>query len=399
MSDATAPYIEPPAQGQDPNPPTDQTTHPDMQEFKQLPWPEDASSWASEAATGINDQMQRERIAANNAAATQAYSNGINRFANGLIKWASDDPTRAEAAIREVRPYFDHLIGLNPSIPDEDRGAHHEALSSDLEGQIAQAAVKSMAEMHAPTARSMLDNLGGYLGDDQKDYLGAYIGAQDFARGVDAAGQQQMQARLADQRSAMAATGHAAQLYDPASDTLRFPPGWAQSLTANPAISYPDKAVLLHLNGRMQSSGDAPVSDPTLINNTLQQIARGNSPDHRELLNAAGTSLRLADALHLATGSGPLSVTQRNSYGYLADTVQQARDALYGRDGENGAAGHAAWGRYVNWLMPAVRGGMGFGDPDTHPLNMLGQFRPTGNDVAPTAPAEGRKSLAEIFGR
>lgn len=363
-------------------PATTPTMHPDMQNFADQPWPDGARDWANETAIGINDQMQRERIAAGNAAAAQAFQSGINRFANGLVSWVSGDPTRADAAIREVRPFFDNLIGNNPNHPDDQRAEHHEALSSDLEGRIAHAAISSMADMHAGQARDMLGgDLGNYLDDGQKQYLGAYISAQDMARGVDAAGQQQMLQRAAARRDTMAALGHASQLYDPQTDTLQFPQAWAQNLTANQNIDYPDKARLMHLYGRMQSSGDAPASDPVTVNNTLQQIAQGNSPDHGPLIDAAGQSLRLADALHLMAGTGPLTVDQRNHYGNLADTVQQARDVLYGRDGENGAAGHAAWGRYVNWLLPAARQGADFGDPEAHPLNWLPRFRPSGDEV------------------
>lgn len=386
-------YIEPQPRG-------DPAATPELQQFRNLPWPPEAQPFADEMAIRLNDYDQRTRIGQANAQAGQNYRNNALSFAGSLVNATVADPHFADTAISLVRPAFDALISSNPTHPDDQRNDHFEALSSDLEGQIAHSAVQRMAEIHPLTARDWLDDkFSNYLDDGQKSFLSSYIGAQEMAQGADRSAAQQMQARQSADQSAAAALSHAMGLYDQNTDSVQFPPGWASRLTANPNVGWEDKGALMHLYGRLQANGDAPASDPYQINQTLQHIASGGTVSHAGLIDSAGTSLRLADALHLSAAAGPLTTEERAHYGNLADTVQQARDALYGRDGENGAAGSKAWGRFVNWVMPAARaGGVDFGDPEGHPLNQLPRFRPSGNDLI-EPPPEGRPSLKDIFGR
>lgn len=377
--------------------------HPDLRDFQSLPWPEGAQDTAQELATRANDYVQQRALADNAAAAGQHAVTSVANFRDNLVSAVQADPHSVHTALDMVRPWVSGVIDTSPAHPDAEREASHDAISGDIESAIAHAAVQRMAEINEPAARGLLanDRISGLLDDGQKAGLGSYIDMQALARGADDSAQRQQLGALQGLAGAKAAIGHASTLYNPDIDTVMFPPGWAQSLMANNAIQPADKAALMHLYGRLQSQGDAPQSDPSLVARALNSIASGTMPSHADIIANAGTNLRVADALHLAGGAGLISQDQRAHYSQLADTVEQARQALVGRDGENGAAGNRAWGAYVNWLLPnARRGAVNFVDPDLHPLGAVPRFAPSDYVEPPSAPSpEGRPSLKEIFGR
>lgn len=368
-----------------------------MEQFSGLPWgaPE-AQDWARDAATRVNAYEQQQALANANDQAGANFVRSVDSFRRGLVSRTQADPHFVNTALDLVPTTIGSLIDAHPGLGPEDKQTHHDALVSDLNNQIARAAVQGMADRNAASAHAMMADarIGGALSDDDKQGLTSYIGLQDVARNADAAAQRIQQRETANAASTSAAIGHASALYDGNFDTPDFRPGWAQQVMRDPATQPADKATLMHLYARMQMGGDAQASDPITV-----QRALSGQMGHRDILGEAGNSLRLADAVGLAHTALPLSTLDRAHFAQAADTIQQARNILYGPNGENGAAGHAAWGRFVNWMLPTLRlGGANLQDPNMHPLNWINRFQPTGNDVVPRAPAN-RRPLSEIFGR
>lgn len=368
-----------------------------MQEFAGMPWGNgEAADWAPEVAARVNAYDQQRVVANANDRAGQNLVGAITKFRDGLVQRTAADPHFADTALDVVQPTIAAFINAHPGIPDEDRQGHHDALVADLNNQIARTAVQSMAEQHAGAAHDMMADprIGGALTDEDKTGLTSYIAMQHIARNADASAQQMQRTQAAQEASAAAAVDHADKLYDPTLGEPGFRPGWAQRIMADNMVQPADKAALMHLYGRLQTGGDAASSDPIMV----QRILAGDMT-HRDVLGEAGGALRLPDALNLARATLPQTVADQAKFSQVADTIQQARSALYGPNGENGAAGHAAWGRFVNWMLPTLRmGGADMGVPDIHPLNWLPRFQPTGDDVVPSAP-ESRPSLQQIFGR
>ena len=405
------------------NNPSDDTETPapqtPMGEFANLPWgSQEAEDWAGSAATRINDYDQKKAIADANDRAGNAFVASLDNFRKGLVSRTAADPYFIHTAFDLAADTIPRIVNAHPNLSDDERSAHHDALVADLNNQIAVAGVKSMAERDGHIAATMLaaPRIAAALSDDDRKGLASYIGSQEIARGADRAAQQIEREKAATAASAAAAVGHAGTLYSPQLGEPAFPPGFATRLMADPAVGADDKAELMHLYARLQTGGDAAASDPITV-----QRALAGGMDHRDVLREAGNSLRLVDALGLAKSTLPTTPEDRAKYMQAADVIQQARTQLYGPNGENGAAGHAAWGRFVNWMLPTLRmGGADMADANTHPLNWLGRFAPTGDDVVPRPPPQQpqpkgryplppdeyiepppaeRPSLKEIFGR
>lgn len=372
--------------------------HPALEAFQQIPWAPGADAWARDSATIVNDHIQKAQIADANQQAGQNFVDNIGRFRDGLKNWVQGDPTAVHSALALIPHTIGSLIDSNPVHPDEQRQDAHDQIVGDLQQQVARSAVQRMAELHGPSARQMLADprIGDVLDDQDHAGLNSYIDLQDLARNADGAAQQRQAMQVAAQQSAGAALGHLGTLYNPTIDDTQFPQGWAASLMANNAIMPADKMALMHVYGRLQTQGDAPQSDAFEVHRMVDGIAAGQPPSHADLLNSAANSLRLADAVHLAPGALPLDQQHKAYFSTLSDALGRARAMLAGPDGENGAAGAAAFQRYVNFLMPNVRaGGMAAVMPA---LMALPRFTPSGNDVQPAVPREGRPSLARIFG-
>ena len=369
-----------------------------MEQFASLNWGDDAKPWASEVATRVNDYEQKTALAEDNTRAGQAFVSNMAGFSQGLLDKVSQDPQFVHTALDIIPPTIFSVIDSNPSHPDERRQSDNDAIVNDLSQSVSRHAVQTAAERSEESARSLLGNerISSFLSDEDKSGLDAYISMQSMARGADSAAAQKQAAQQAQDRSATAAVMHASTLYDDETNGIKFPSQWASSMMANKDIAPQDKAALMHLYGRLQTNGDAEQSDPSMITSVLKAALSGTA-SHTDILNEAGNSLRSVDAFALARGALPMDATTRSTLGQLSDTMQRARAALMGADGENGAAGYAAFGRFANAAMTAIRqGSADFGE--RHPLNWLPHFMPTGDDIVPSVPSASRRSLTQIFG-
>jgi hypothetical protein len=97
-----------------------------------------------------------------------------------------------------------------------------------------------------------------------------------------------------------------------------------------------------------------------------------------ELMHHIGTNLSLQDGVHLNAMLDPsLDMGSKQQVKALANTLNSAQSQI--ASPMNGPAGRAAYGRFTNWLMPALRGGGNLND--LLQGNRLQQFAPTGDDA------------------
>ena len=193
----------------------------------------------------------------------------------------------------------------------------------------------------------------------------------------------------------------------------------------NPNLRPEDRGELMHLFGRLQTTGDGP-SHPQVLTEALQDIAQGrlgggSAPTTSvDLLGRVGINepndrLSLKDAVWLNGLLNTENTDGRVQVQNLADTVAKAQAQIMGRDNEYGAAGFNAFGRFMNWFVPAYqKAGPGGLDPQHESFLFNGtnvnSFRPTGDDLVLGSRAysgsfhtpetgDARMSLGDLFGR
>jgi hypothetical protein len=121
---------------------------------------------------------------------------------------------------------------------------------------------------------------------------------------------------------------------------------------------------------------------------------------HSDLISAAGDSLRLPDAVWLGQHSVQQDAASRSYLAQVDGHIQTAKSIYMA---EPSIAGARAFGNFMDWFMPQVRGGANLNPRSDEyalgetPHGVMAQFAPTGNDLASAAPAQ-RKPLSEIFG-
>lgn len=368
-----------------------------LQKFANLPWQGVASDFADHATGVLQDYENTKVLADINDHNANAFMSSVTAYKNSLVQRAQADPMFVHAALNLAHNAAGNLVDGTPGLDGEAADAAHSAISQDWRQEIAHAAVQSLGLYNEEGARALLNHpdIAPLLDQDK---LGNELSLYAMGRGVDQAARQKQAVFDTQDAQAAASLGHMRALYDGATDEVRFPPYWALAGMVNQAIPPSDTNDLLHLYGRLQSNGDAPASNPSTVSQLLNRISNSVPIHQSEIIGHAATNLRMADALHLARGALPLPAQDRYSFSLLGDAVNQGRRALMGTDNENGAAGFNAWSRYVNWLLPAVRRGQTGFTADTHPMNSISNFLPTGDDLPGPPRTTQPRSLADIFG-
>lgn len=347
-----------------------------------------------EAATYLNDYVQRRNIADANEAAAQNFASDLSDFRDGMKQFVTADPTlgAVQATMKATAPMVQGVVGTTGH-PDADE--HAGTLTRHIHGEIASAAVTSAAEKDANHARMLLDHpdISGALATGEADSLRNYIDMQDRARALDQHIQDREQAMAADTRAGNAMFGYAAQLRSPDTGSPVFPSRWNQRVLADNSVPPGDTAVLRQLYGRLAVDGGPTTSDPWTAHQMVSDIASGDAPHPREVLSqVAGGNLRFNDALHLSS-------IPRESAAALNGLLDFGRQAIMASDP---IAGARAYGRFVNWVLPAFEQTGPAGAAPTGDVyllrNGLASFMPRVEDALPAAPREGRRPLKEIFG-
>lgn len=325
---------------------------PTLDKFQGVFTDDTSQEWAGHVSTVINDYVQRRSIADRNERAGQTFADNIGAFGQGLVNIVTKDPHAVDMALGLVRPTVGTLVSNVPGHPEELVNQHHDEISSEIEGNVAQAAVRSAANRDAGLARSLLDRVGGILPKGAGDSLGAYIDAQHNARNLNEAVQQQQAERDRSVAESHTALDYLGSLVDPASGDVRFPPNWPQAVLNDPRVGPQASAGLLNTFGRLWQDGDTP-SNPYIVHTIAQQLASDTPPSMSSIAEQMGKGLSAADAMSLAAGAAPVSPQAKREYQQLAATLDTAKRIL--ATPENGQAGAAAFERFTKWLMPAYR--------------------------------------------
>jgi hypothetical protein len=184
-------------------------------------------------------------------------------------------------------------------------------------------------------------------------------------------------------------------------------------MVADPRVVPETKAALWQAHDRLLRQGDPAQSDPATLVSLINQMTLPNNGGltPTDVWQHAGSNLSLADTQMLAGAAFPKTPQQRAEVAAVAGTLATARDII--ASPENGPAGQAAFGRFVNWLMPAYRNaGNGSLNPNSdnwilggeYGPGMIQAFMPRGDDLLigrqlmDTANTADRPSLSEIFG-
>lgn len=376
---------------------------PGLDQFRGAFTTPESKSWANDQAVRVNDYVTQKALVQNQEQAADNATANVQQYGSNLVNAVSRDPQFVHTALSLVPHHIGELVSNNPHIPDEQRQETHDAITKDLQNQIAISAVRSMAGQDGEAAKQLLnhENLSPVLSDQDKESLGHYIDLQTIARGADQAAQARLQLDRSAINETSAAIGHASQLYDPSIDHRQLPTGWAQNVVADTNLSAPARADLLNLYGRIQTHGDAPASDPFLVANTVRDAAQGRSVPIHNLFQSAGNNLRLGDALWLAKNAMPKTLQDKDYLNQVHAHIEAAKQQ-YLPNGPSDLAGQSSFGEFMKWFMPRVRANSLDLNPNSkdyfggnEPAQMWNKFR--GSSVTPQA-SENRPSLQQIFG-
>lgn len=352
-----------------------------------------------DAAVKVQDYLVRRRIADENTAAADRLFANLGRFRDGMVGMVQGDPAATHLGLSIVPDIVNGIVGSHPYLADEQREPTATELTTGMQQEIARAGVMAYADRDETAARRLLDqpHVASLFDESGHRDLNGYIGAMATARSSDAAALAQQRAVDDAQTREHSTLQYFSTLVDPATQEMQFPPDWAQRVTADPSLPPAYTANMLNLYGRLQRDGDAPATDPFIAASLIGAAANGQA-SVPAVMQFAGNDLRLNDALTIAAMTRPQGET---SASLLNDLVQQGRSALAAP--ENGPAGSVAFGRYMNWLLPAVRSGAVSLNPaeDNYAGLRLPQFAPSGNDLLEASVhgrVDGRPSLDEIFG-
>lgn len=362
-----------------------------------------------DAAIRIQDYVTKRTIADENAAAANRLVGNLGQFKNGLVEMVQSDPASVTLGMDLVPGVVGGLVDMHPFLPDDQRQSTYDSLAADMQRDIARAGVMSWADRDATVARNMLDSprVAGLFSDADRAGLSGYIGAMETARAVDNAALARQRAADADEIRMTSAINYFGALLDPRTFDLQFPAGWAERVTADNTLPPGDTASMLGIYGRLQQNGDVD-TNPLLAADLISLAAQGKGAPVTSVLNQIGRNLSITDALTIAGMSMSNTPGGRAEVQALAATLQSYRDRVV--TPENGPAGVRAFERFVNWIIPQVRGGGGL-DPRAEnyilptgdgpaTTRFWGDFAPRLDDLVEGAPVAGTVPMNEFeFGR
>ena len=363
--------------------------------------------WAANAVQRIQQHLTMRAVAQQNNKIGEDFVNNIAAFKGNLTKMVSDDPSSAGLALDLIKPTMQALAAEHPNLSDEDKASTAQSLTDHITNAVSYATVQSLAEKDEGHARSALQSprLSSALTDDQKSGLSDYIDNQATWRSQDAVASQQQALYAQAQNGYNRATAYLGKLTDPQTNSLQLPDNFGQNVMSDTAITNPTSAALHDAFSRLQQTGDPDKSNPTVVADFFKSVSDGNPPSQAELLSHVGSNLNLADAQYLNGMLAPRNEAQRQDSDAIHNTIDAMRNTLLTPD--NGPSGQAAFGRFTDWLMPALRTGAASGtavqdmlDPEHADtiVDKLGQFQPTAQDAVPQTP-DVRPSLGAIFGQ
>ena len=355
--------------------------------------------WAINTAQNLQQHITGQALAAKAQAGADEFENNLSQYKDGIVSTVKSDPTALEAVLNTIGPTIHGATAGHPN--EEERFGAATSLIQHLQGEVVGSAVQSWADKHEGIATSTLDKYKNLLDPGTVDHLTTYIGNMAAMRQADYEASRRDQLKQLNTNSDQQAMQHLAELGHPDTGEVQFPQAWGQRMMANPAILPETKSGLLKAYAGLQVNGD-PVSDPNTVSSLVRQAAAPEpGPSMNDVLGHVGQRLSIQDAGWLGSRLGPQPPQVKAEMQAVADTLQDAR-------GQIGNA--AAYGRFVNWFMPAYQRATAQGLPYQDVLSPEGkgyvlspermkQFQPTGDDMIRPAVRSGpRLSLGEIFG-
>lgn len=370
-------YDEPQAPGDDGQYPGDASGHLNpvlAQQISSADTPM-GRAWTTVAANRVQDYLTTKAVAEQNQAAGDQFVNNLADTKNNLVGMVQGDPGSMGLALDLAQHSVNGIVDQHQHMDDDARQGAADDLIGHMQTEIAHAGVQRLAETDKGAALQALDKYGSYLPDEQQSALRQYADVQEGLRGQDAFAQQQQASKDAAVAGYHSATSYLGALADPDTGQFRSPQGFLQGLVADPSIASPTKLALRAAYGVLNTHGDAPQSDPHLVSDMIGRMASGDAPQQGEIVSHLGSSLTVSDAAFLNHLIGPSTPQRRADIRQLSDVVDQARTSLAVG---NGSAGDAAFGRFTNWLLPALQRGGNIGELTAD--NQLQRFAPTVDD-------------------
>lgn len=366
---------------------------------------EEGQNWAAEAAQRVQQHLTMREVANQNIAAGEQFVHNMDAFKGNLVGMVQSDPSAAGLALDLIPHTVNAMAAEHGGMDENTRSDAASQLISHMSGEVAQATIHTLAQSNAEAARQALASprLAGHLPDADRASLAAFIDTQERLRVQDAAASQQQANHVAALNGYHRGTAYLDKLIDPDTGGLQLPNDFGQTVMRDTAVPNETSAALHFAYSNLQANGDPGKSDPAMVADFFKRAADGNLPSQAELIGHVGGGISLADAKMLNGILGPQSQAAHQDISMISDTVQNMRSSLLTQ--ENGPSGGKAFGRFMDWFMPALRTGAGAGvavkamlDPEHQDtiLGQLPQFQPGPRDVTP-ASAGPRPPLGMIF--
>lgn len=376
-----------------PSIPTENELHPALEAARGAFDTPESEAWGDGIITQVQQHLNAARVADANQAAGNQFVQNLGDTKDALINMVKGDPTSADLAMRLTPELY---AGMLAHMPGETGDAVNAELTRHTRQEVARAAITRMAEVNEGGARALKDQLGEHLEDTDHAVLDHYITAQQAAREADHGASVQQMIQQNARASGMATLMTANQLYDAKTESVKFPPNYMANLVADTSLAPQDKQALYVGYNNLRSYGDAPASNPHVLTSMVSDLANTSAGD---IAHQVGTNLKYADAMTLQALGQARVPEAHAAVQQLADVLTNARDTLTA-NGDH--AGDVAFGRFVNWLMPAYRqaGPAGLNPASDSYLfanATPGQFMARHEDIVPQQPVAGRPSLQQIF--
>lgn len=353
----------------------------------------EGQAWMGDAARGVQDYLTQKALTTQANEAAASFTNNLADTKNKLVGMVQNDPGAIDLALGLAEHTVNGLVDQHQHLDDDARGGAAADLTAHMHTEIVHAGVAALADQDKPTALAALDRYDQFLPDDQQASLRQYADTQEALRGQDAAAvarQQQRDTALAGYQSA---TTYLAGITDPNTNGFRAAPGFLSSLHSDQTLSLPTRLALHAGYTMLANRGDVAQSNPHVAADMLTRIGSDDPPQQGEIFSHLGSGLSVSDANFLNTLIAPANPQRQADLRELGNVVSQARSTL--ADPRNGPGGRVAFGRFANWLMPALQRGANL--TDLMADNRIQQFAPTPADAVPVA-AGPRPPLHMIFG-
>jgi hypothetical protein len=355
-----------------------------------------AQAVATDAVTAIQQHVNMTTVADTNAAAGQQFVNNLAATKNNLVGMVQADPTSIDLALRLTQQLIPPLL-THANVDADIQPDVHSAIIDHFNQQIVHAAGIRAADFSPDMVQGIIDKYGDHLDEGDADTLTRYANAMQGSRDIDhSLGTAQA---IADRQRGSQLTAYAqgSQLLDNKREVTQFPDDFVANLTRDTSMNPADKTALYTAVTHLAANGDQPTNPYTFMQRLRDVVDPGTDVAHDDLMQHVGNDLSYADA-HMLQGLNLTATPAGNGMAkQLSDTVTSAQQYLAG---SGSRAGDAAFGRFMDWLLPSYRsvGAAGL-DPGNDSYlfanTSLSQFR-SHEDAVPSN-MDGRPALGQIF--